>query len=65
MIESAEALAWRRSRRCSNGTCVEVATDGRQIFVRDSKNSRNAVLAFTPEEWAAFVGGVREGDFDF
>ena len=32
--------------------------------VRDSKNPRGPVLMFTPEEWDAFFGGVRNGEFD-
>jgi hypothetical protein len=48
-----------------NGNCLEVAglTDDR-IRVRDSKNPRGAVLNFTPAEWDAFIGGVRNGEFD-
>ncbi|HEY2287568.1 MAG TPA: DUF397 domain-containing protein [Streptosporangiaceae bacterium] len=49
----------------SNGNCVEVASlpdDG--VGVRDSKDSTGPVLRFTPAEWDAFVGGVRNGEFD-
>jgi hypothetical protein len=44
---------------------VEVSglTDDR-ILVRDSKHPRRAVLNFTPAEWDAFIGGVRNGEFD-
>jgi hypothetical protein len=34
------------------------------VVIRDSKNPDGAVLKYTPAEWAAFVQGVREGDFD-
>jgi len=48
-----------------NGNCVEVAgLANDRIRVRDSKNPRGAVLNFTPAEWDAFVGGVRNGEFD-
>ncbi len=49
----------------SNGNCVEVASlaDG-EIGVRNSRDSEGAVLRFTPGEWRAFVGGVRNGEFD-
>lgn len=49
----------------SNGNCVEV-TDLAEggIGVRDSKNVRGPVLRFTPDEWHAFLGGVRNGEFD-
>ena len=48
-----------------NGNCVEVADlAGDRIRVRDSKHPRGAVLNFTPAEWDAFIGGVRNGEFD-
>jgi hypothetical protein len=34
------------------------------IMVRDSKNAKGPVLGFTLGEWGAFVGGVRNGEFD-
>jgi len=49
----------------SNGACVEVAglPDGK-IGIRDSKDSEGPVLRFTSDEWHAFLGGVRNGEFD-
>jgi hypothetical protein len=54
----------KTSRSYSNGNCVEVASlpDG-QIGVRDSKNPDGPVLRLTPDEWAAFLAGVRNGEF--
>jgi hypothetical protein len=37
---------------------------GHEIGVRDSKDAEGAILRFTPDEWDAFVGGVRNGEFD-
>jgi hypothetical protein len=49
----------------ANGNCVEVSSlSGGQVGVRDSKDSEGLVLRFTPAEWDAFVGGVRNGEFD-
>jgi Domain of unknown function (DUF397) len=49
----------------SNGNCVEVASlPHGEIGVRDSKNSAGPVLRFTSDEWHAFLGGVRNGEFD-
>jgi hypothetical protein len=49
----------------SNGNCVEVAgLPDDEIGVRDSKNTEGPVLRFTPAEWHAFIGGVRNGEFD-
>jgi hypothetical protein len=49
----------------ANSNCVEAArlTDG-QIGVRDSKDPHGGILRFTPAEWSAFLGGVRNGEFD-
>ena len=49
----------------ANGNCVEVASlPDDEVGVRDSKNSAGPVLRFTAEEWHAFLGGVRNGEFD-
>jgi hypothetical protein len=48
-----------------NSNCVEVAAlGGGLVGVRDSKNPAGAELRFTPGEWSAFLGGVRNGEFD-
>ena len=49
----------------SNGACVEVASlPGGAIGVRSSRDRGGHVLRFTPDEWHAFLGGVRGGEFD-
>ncbi len=48
----------------SNGNCVEVASLTGGIGVRDSKDPAGPILRFTPSEWDAFLGGVRNGEFD-
>ena len=49
----------------TNGNCVEVARlSGDVTIVRDSKDVKGPVLGFTQGEWDAFVGGVRNGEFD-
>ncbi|RZU51673.1 uncharacterized protein DUF397 [Krasilnikovia cinnamomea] len=56
---------WRKSSRCGNGTCVEVAKVNDTFLIRDSKNPGAPALTFTPQEWAAFVEGVTAGEFVF
>ena len=60
-------VTWRKSRRSGpqGGNCVEVArlADG-QVAVRNSRHCDGPALVFTAAEWAAFVGGARDGDFD-
>jgi hypothetical protein len=49
----------------ANGNCVEVASlPGGEIGVRNSRHSAGPVLRFTSDEWHAFLGGVRNGEFD-
>jgi hypothetical protein len=49
----------------ANGNCVEVTgLSGGEIGVRNSRDSAGPVLVFTPDEWYAFLGGVRNGEFD-
>jgi hypothetical protein len=69
---------WRKSSRSggNGGNCVEVALLGGDILtnshktgdsfvaVRDSKDTEGPVLAFTPDEWEAFIDGVKAGEFD-
>jgi len=57
---------WRKSIRSGNGgNCVEVANNLPGIIaVRDSKDPNGPALVFTPSEWAAFTGGVKDGEFD-
>jgi hypothetical protein len=58
---------WHKSSRSNGqGECVEVAfLDGGRVAVRDTKDAGHGpALVFTPGEWAAFVGGVQDGEFD-
>jgi hypothetical protein len=49
----------------ANGNCVEVASlPDDEIGVRNSRDIAGPVLSFTPDEWHAFLGGVRLGEFD-
>lgn len=49
----------------AGGDCVEVAhIDGGITKVRDSKNPDAGELTFTRSEWAAFVKGAKDGEFD-
>ena len=45
--------------------CVEVCRmpDGR-VAVRDSKNRAGPLLTFTSAQWARFVAGIKNEEFD-
>lgn len=57
-------MNWIRPARCSFGDCVEVAFDGINIHIRDSKHPHGAVLTFTKTEFTAFIAGAKRGEFD-
>lgn len=62
-----EVGVWRKSTRSGPWTdnCVEVTgTPEDQILVRNSNDPDGPVVAFTPDEWNAFIDGVKAGEFD-
>ncbi|WP_433511021.1 DUF397 domain-containing protein [Nonomuraea sp. CA-143628] len=62
-----DTATWRKSTRSGpdGGNCVEVAElSGGRRGLRDSKNPSGPALIFTPGEWSAFIGGVKDGEFD-
>jgi hypothetical protein len=63
------APIWHKSSRSGNGgNCVEVAMNLRDstghVLLRDSKDPDGPVHRFTEPEWAAFIGGVKDGEFE-
>lgn len=62
---SLSGAAWRKSSHSNLNGCVEVAVIDHMVAVRDTKDDGTGpVLRFGPDEWAAFVAGVRAGEFD-
>lgn len=58
-------LIWRKSTACNNVNCVEVAQDGDEWLLRNSREPDGPWLRFTPAEWEAFRLGVNAGEFRF
>jgi Domain of unknown function (DUF397) len=53
---------WTRAKDCSANSCIEVLLDYGTILIRGVDAS--IVVEAMPDEWAAFVAGVKAGDFD-
>ncbi|GAA3343396.1 DUF397 domain-containing protein [Amorphoplanes nipponensis] len=68
MVKKFEAdltnAVWRRSGGVQTEAAVEVALLDGGVAVRDSRKPDGDVLFFTPDEWDAFVGGAKDGEFD-
>ena len=56
--------AWHKSVHSHDNGCVEVAFVNEHVAIRDSKDPSGPTLVFTPLEWIAFLGGVRDGQFN-
>jgi hypothetical protein len=64
--EVADEALWRKSRASNpSGNCVELAAlaDG-SVAVRNSRFPAGPALIYTRAEVAAFLAGVRNGEFD-
>ena len=63
-------VQWHISTRSSSGgaNCVEAGplNDGTgRVALRHSKHPDGPVIIYTHAEWDAFVGGVKDQEFDF
>jgi Domain of unknown function (DUF397) len=57
---------WRKSGRSSaQGNCVELTRlSGSEVAIRNSRHPQGPALIFTDAELDAFIGGIKDGDFD-
>ena len=64
--EPGSGRCWvKSSLSFSNGNCVEVTgLPNGEVGVRNSRDPEGPVLRFTADEWQAFLGGARNGEFD-
>jgi hypothetical protein len=53
----------RTSSACTGGSCVGVSI-GEEVVVADTKMADGPVLRFSRDEWADFLVGVKNGEFD-
>ncbi|MFC5065176.1 DUF397 domain-containing protein [Actinomycetospora atypica] len=60
-----DSLAWQKAMASvPGGMCVEVAECSGGVAVRDSKCPEQGALMYSKAEFAAFVDGCRQGEFD-
>lgn len=59
-------IAWRKSIHSNpSGNCVELAAlPGGGVALRHSRHPSDPVLVYTRAEIAAFLAGVKDGEFD-
>ncbi|MEV6350568.1 DUF397 domain-containing protein [Actinoplanes sp. NPDC051851] len=59
------ALSWRIAKKSANANCVQVARDASgTIYFRNSRKPDDAMIAYTPAEFDAFIDGIKHGEFD-
>jgi hypothetical protein len=54
----------KASASAANGECVEQRRHAGLVEVRDTKDREGPVLRFSPAEFAAWLDGARNGEFD-
>lgn len=53
-------MDWRKSSFSGqNGSCVETASGGDVVMVRDTANRDGGTLSFTADAWRTFLGALR------
>ncbi|GHA68945.1 DUF397 domain-containing protein [Streptomyces tauricus] len=64
--DSLRNVIWRKSRHSTpDGNCVELALlAGGNVAMRNSRDPSGPALVYLPAEIAAFIAGVKDGDFD-
>lgn len=61
-----DQATWRKSSHSNpSGNCVEIADlSGGTIAIRNSRHPAGPALICARSEFAAFLAGARDGDFD-
>jgi hypothetical protein len=54
-------VEWRTATASAAGNCVQVATTGAGILVRDSKNPHLPARLLANSEWIGLIAGIKRG----
>lgn len=62
-MDHLDGLAWRTSSYSGSngGNCIEIATTGNTVAIRDSKDPHGPVLSLGPQGWQRFAELVKSG----
>jgi len=66
-MDNCVEMASRKSSHSQEGqnNCAETSIGTAVVYLRDSKlGDASPILTFTPSEWAAFLAGAKNGEFD-
>jgi hypothetical protein len=55
---------WRIAAKSGGANCVQVTRRDGVIMIADSKHPGGPVLAYTVQEFDAFLDGAKKGEFD-
>ncbi|WP_244871270.1 DUF397 domain-containing protein [Catellatospora sp. IY07-71] len=61
--DDSEQVTWRIGSYCDTNACVEVGYGTDEVRVRRARTDGPAV-AFSHEEWTAFLRSAKAGEFD-
>lgn len=63
-MKDVNELTWRTSARSGGGSCVEIATDGKYVYMRHSKDPAGPILTFDREAFGDFIAYLKTGALD-
>lgn len=55
---------WRIATMSGDSNCVQVRWDNAMIVVENSRFPNGPFLSYTKDEWAPFLDGAKQGEFD-
>lgn len=59
-----EENSWYIAKKSGGGNCVQVKSQDGMILVGNSRFVDGPFLSYTRDEWAAFLDGAKNGEFD-
>lgn len=63
MLPAGSGTKWIKSTKCESAHCVQVAFPEADTVLLGS-TQLDVILHFDKSEWAAFVAGAEDGEFD-